>query len=244
MRKVSYCFGVALLTFSLGAVTYYLIGFKSSPQLIPVVQFQPVEVKHEYRVGTSQFEVPVEPLVSGDFSVVIKTDLGNGEVGSRTIRLSKDPVVVDDLDVPEFIDGQDISIVGDDTSAQFQIFERYRTSMTVMGEGPHLDLVDWLHFDSEWLPLDQLSQRKFQTLDGDKMDCSKFPSVTKSQLIEAVRKRSAGWPTAFELAKTCRSPHHEPCAVGVSSLYFRIEKQVGDRWIKVGLVEVRIPMGC
>ena len=245
MRKVIYGFGVALLTFSLGAGGYYLTRLKSTPQPNPVVQVQPVEVRREYRAITAEIEVPVEPPAPAEFSVVIKTDLGDGELGSHTVKLSKDPVVVEDLDVPEYIDGQEISIVGGDKSAQFRISERYRTTMTVMGEGPHLDLVDWRHFDSEWIPLDQLDQRRFRTLASEKMDASKFPPTTQAELISAVRKRASDdWPTAVELAKTCRSPHHEPCAVGVSSLYFRIEKQVGDRWIKVGLVEVLIPMGC
>jgi hypothetical protein len=237
MRKVIYGLGVALLTFSLGAVVYYFTRLKSSPQPIPVV-----EVK--LRAKTSEIEKPLEPSAPADFTVVIKTDLGDGEVGSHSVSLSKNPVVVEDLDVPEYIDGQEISIVGGDKASKFRIFERYRTTMTVMGEGPHLDLVDWRHFDSEWMPLDQLEQRRFRTLESDRMDCSKFPTTSQAELISAVRKRAADWPKAIELAKTCRSPHHEPCAVGVSSLYFRIEKQAGDRWIQVGLVEVLIPMGC
>jgi len=245
MRKVIYGLGVALLTFSLGAVVYYLSRPKCSSQPVPVVQVQPVEVRHEDRASTVEIETPVEAPASTDFSVVIKTDLGDGEPGSHTVKLSKNPVVVDDFDVPEDVDGQEISIVGGDKAAQFRIFERYRTSMTVMGEGPHLDLVDWRHFDSEWIELDQLAQRKFRTLATEQMDASKFPPTTQAELISAVRKRaSADWPTALELAKTCRSPHHEPCSVGVSSVYFRVEKQVGDRWITVGVVEVLIPMGC
>jgi hypothetical protein len=241
MRKVIYCVGVALVTFSLSAVVDYLFRLRSSSRPVPVVQVQPVEVRREY-IG--EIETPVQTPAPGDFSVVIKTDLGDGEVGSHTVRLSKNPVVVEDLDVPEYIDGQEISIAGGDKASQFRIFERYRTTMTVMGEGPHLDLVDWRHFDSEWITLDQLNQRTFRTLASDKMDASKFPPTTQAELISAVRKRAGDWPEAIELSKTCRSPHHEPCAVGVSSLYFRIEKQVGDRWIQVGLVEVLIPMGC
>jgi hypothetical protein len=241
MRKVIYCVGVALVTFSLSAVVDYFFRLRSSSRPAPVVQVKPVEGRREY---IAEIETPVESPEPGEFSVVIKTDLGDGEEGSHTVRLSKNPVVVEDLDVPEYIDGQEISIAGGDKAAQFRIFERYRTTMTVMGEGPHLDLVDWRHFDSEWITLDQLDQRTFRTLASDKMDASKFPPTTQAELISAVRKRAADWPEVIELAKTCRSPHHEPCAVGVSSLYFRIEKQVGDRWIQVGLVEVLIPMGC
>ena len=237
MRKVIYGLGVALLTFSIGAVVYYFTRPEASPEPIPVVEVKPP-------AKTSEIEKPLEPPGPVDFAVVIKTDLGDGAEGSHTVRLSKNPVVVEDLDVPEYIDGQEISIVGGDKASQFRIFERYRNSMTVMGEGPHLDLVDWRHFDSEWMPLDQLDQRRFRTLESDRMDCSKFPPTTQAELISAVRKRAADWPEAIELAKTCRSPHHEPCAVGVSSLYFRIEKQAGDGWIQVGIVEVLIPMGC
>jgi len=238
MRKVIYGLGVALLTFSIGAVVYYFTRPEASPEPIPVVEVKPP-------AKTSEIEKPQEPPPApADFAVVIKTDLGDGAEGSHTVRLSKNPVVVEDLDVPEYIDGQEISIVGGDKASQFRIFERYRNSMTVMGEGPHLDLVDWRHFDSEWMPLDQLDQRRFRTLESDRMDCSKFPPTTQAELISAVRKRAADWPEAIELAKTCRSPHHEPCAVGVSSLYFRIEKQAGDGWIQVGIVEVLIPMGC
>jgi hypothetical protein len=165
-------------------------------------------------------------------------------LGSRSIKLSKKPVVLDDLDIGDDIDGQEITIVGGDNSAQYRIFERYRTSMTVMGEGPHLDLVDWRHFDSEWIELDQLAQRKFRTLASELMDSSKFPPTTQAELIRAVRKRAGDWPEMMELAKTCRSPNHEPCGVSISSVYFRIEKLVGDQWTRVGLVEVFIPMGC
>jgi hypothetical protein len=116
--------------------------------------------------------------------------------------------------------------------------------MTVMGEGPHLDLVDWRHFDSEWIELDQLAQRKFRTLAYEQMDTSKFPPVTKSELISAVGKRASDWPQIVKLAKTCGNPNDDPCSVSDSSLYFRIEKLVGDRWTTVGIVEVLIPMGC
>ena len=160
MRKVIYCVGIALLTFSLGAVVYYVTRPKTS-QPVPLVQARPVEVREEYR---AEIEVPVEAPAPGDFSVVIKTDLGEGEEGSHTVRLAKNPVVVEDHDVPEYVDGQDISIVGGDNASKFRIFERYRTSMTVMGEGPHLDLVDWRHFDSEWIAWTNSTSVRFEHL--------------------------------------------------------------------------------
>ena len=244
MRKVIYGVGVALLTFTLGSVTDYLTASKPSSQSIPVVEVKPLEMGRSFSV--SEIKVPMELPVAApvDFSVVFQYGVEDQVLGIIPVKLSKKPVVINNLDIGDDINGREITIVRGDESAQYRIFERYRTSMTVMGEGPHLDLIDWRHFDSEWIELDQLAQRKFRTLAYEQMDSSKFPITTKAELISAVRKRASDWPQIVELAKTCRNPNDEPCAVTESSLYFRIEKLVGSRWTTVGLVEVYIPMGC
>jgi hypothetical protein len=240
MRKVIYGVGVALLTFVLGSVTYYLINGKPS-QPIPVVQ--PLEIRC---ASTSGFEMPIltEPAVPVDLSVVIGVGVEDVVLQSRTIKLSNKPAVLADLDIGDDIYGKEITIVGGERSAKYRIFERYRTSMTVMAEGPHLDLFDWRHFDSEWIELNEIGERKFRTLGHEQMETSKFPPTTKAELVSAVRKRASDWPVIVELAKTCRNPNDEPCAVADSSLYFLVEELIGNRWTKVGFVEVLIPMGC
>jgi hypothetical protein len=52
------------------------------------------------------------------------------------------------------------------------------------------------------------------------------------------------WPDLLELVKGCRGPNDGACQVMISSIYLRIQKKVSGRWIDIGLVEVRIPMGC
>jgi hypothetical protein len=171
-------------------------------------------------------------------------DAEKPEFKYRTLKLSDKPVVVVDLDVPEDVDEQEIKILGGDESTQFRVFERYRTSLTVMGEGPHLDLVHWRHYDSEWIPLEQQARRKFRTLARDRMNAEKFPAATKDEILAAVRKEAGVWPEAVDLAKACKEPTDYPCGVSVSSVYFRVEMLVGDEWTSVGVVEVMIPMGC
>lgn len=246
MRKVIYGVGVALLTFTLGSAIYYLTASKPTSEPIPVVEVKPSDLRHAYSFSTSEIKVPIEPPAAApvDFSVLIAYGVEDRVLGTIPVKLSKKPVVMDGLDIGDDIYGREITIVGGEQSAKYRIFERYRTSMTVMGEGPHLDLTDWRHFDSEWIELDQLDEDKFRTLAYEQMDSSKFPPTTKSELIGAVRKRASDWPRIVELAKTCRNPNDGPCSVSDSSLYFRIEKLVGDRWTTVGLVEVYIPMGC
>ena len=239
MRKVIYGLGVAVLTFTLGAIVYYLTTLKPASQAAPVSK--PAEVQSEQKPEVKTPPVPV------NVSIILRTNLNDDkkpEFKYRTLKLSDKPVIVDDFDVPEYVDDQEIKILGGDESTQFRVFERYRTSMSVMGEGPHLDLVNWRHFDSEWIPLDQLAHRKFRTLAGERMNAEKFPASTKEELVAAVRKAAGDWPEAVDLAKTCAGPNKYPCGVGVSSVYFRIEMLVGDEWTKVGVVEVMIPMGC
>lgn len=229
MRTAIYV-GVAALTFTLGAIVYFLT-VKPVAQSVPVINL--AEVRHEQ-------SVPV------NVSIILRTNLDDKkpDFNYRTLKLSDKPVIVDDLDVPEYVDNQQITIAGGDQSTQFRVFQRYRTSVTVMGEGPHLDLVDWRHFDSEWMPLDPLTPRKFRTLTSERMSDERFPATTKAELIAAVRKYAGGWPQAIEIAKQCAGPNDYPCRIGVSSVYFRVEALVGDQWTTIGVVEVIIPMGC
>ena len=242
MRKVIYGFAVALLTFAIGAVIFYLTRSKVAPS----TPTRSVVVSYELKPVEITRKEPVDRPANDGLSLIISTDKGGGEPGHRTIKLGPKTAVIDDLDVPEDIDGQELFILGGDQSEQYRISERYRTSMTVMGEGPHLDLTDWRHFDSEWIPLEKLSQRKFRSLASEKMDVETFPATSRAELMSAVRKRAIAvdWEPAIELAKTCRSPKDEPCAVSVSSVYFRVERLVGDTWVKVGSIEISIPMGC
>jgi hypothetical protein len=44
----------------------------------------------------------------------------------------------------------------------FRIQAQYQTSLTISDEGPHLDLLDWKHYESEWSDLEQLGNLKFR----------------------------------------------------------------------------------
>jgi hypothetical protein len=90
-----------------------------------------------------------------------------------------------------------------------------------------------------------LDAKRFRTLKSEQMDASRFPSTTKSEIIKEVRRRvGKEWPNLLEYVKDCRGPNDGACLVMISSIYLRIQKQVRRSWIDIGLVEVRIPMGC
>ncbi|MGE8290064.1 MAG: hypothetical protein ACN6ON_00230, partial [Sphingobacterium sp.] len=66
-------------------------------------------------------------------------------------RIQKDTVEIE-AEVGETIEGRPISIVSEQLSS-LNIEQRYETSITIMNEGPHCDLIDWKHFNSDWKSL-------------------------------------------------------------------------------------------
>jgi hypothetical protein len=108
-----------------------------------------------------------------------------------------------------------------------------------------LDLIDWRHFDSPWTLLTSLGANRFRTLRSEQLDYSNFPKTTKAEIIKEVRRLvKKDWPEVIELVESCNGPNDGACIVTISSMYLLIQKQVDDRWIDVGMVEIAIPMGC
>lgn len=184
---------------------------------------------------------------SSDFSIVVAVSQPNPKPPSfvrRDFKLNKRGPTLIDLGLVEDIDDQEVTLNFRD-NAEYRMFQRYRTSMSISVEGPHVDLMDWRHFDSPWTPLKNRGPKRFRTLASDQMDATRFPATTKAEIVKEVRRRvGEEWPEALELAKNCNGPNDGACIVMISSIYLRIQKKVRKQWVNVGLVEIRIPMGC
>jgi hypothetical protein len=184
---------------------------------------------------------------SSDFSIVVEVSEANPNPPSLTRRyfkLSRRGPTLIDLELAEDINDQEVALNFRDNS-EYRMFQRYRTSMSISAEGPHLDLVEWRHFDSLWTSLETLGPKRFRTLATDQMEESKFPSTTKAENMEEVRRRvGEEWPAVLELVEDCHGPNDSACLVSISSIYLRVQKKVRDQWVNVGLVAIRIPMGC
>ena len=182
-----------------------------------------------------------------DLSIVIERSESNPNQPSlrrRHIKLLGRGSTVIDLDLGESIDNQEVTI-NFQRNDEYRMFQRYRTSMSVSAEGPHLDLVDWRHFDSAWTELKPLSSKCFRTLSLNQMDASRFPPTTNDEIVEEVRRRvGTDWPEVLGLAEDCGGPNDGACLVTISSIYLRIQKRVHTQWVDVGLIEIRHPLGC
>ena len=235
---------IGFVTFTIGVVLALLFLAPANPSPVKVEQVL-VATKPAEPVPAVEDTKPDGPT---SLTILVEASEPNPNPPSQSthyIKLNKKGSATFDLDLGENIDGQEVSLNYKDQSSEYRMFERYRTSMTISMEGPHIDLVDWRHFDSEWTPLTQLGPLSFRTLAGELIDRSKFPPVTKAEILKEVRKRAGvGWGDPAELVKDCNGPDEGQCLVSVSSIYLRVQKKVSNRWIDVGLVEIRVPMGC
>ena len=118
----------------------------------------------------------------------------------------------------------------------------FETSLTVSKEGPHLDLVNWKHYDSKWRELKKSGKNRFLTDSIGKAESSKFPGVSVMEIREAVLK--AGGKEWADDVRKAQSPHDDPCSVGVSKIRFRILVKESGQWKLINTLEFSVPMGC
>ena len=122
---------------------------------------------------------------------------------------------------------------------------QFETSLTISNEGPHCDLVDWIHYTS--LPdtlelLDSIGIYQFKNGFQDSLSNS-FLEVTMKEVRKAIRKHcSEGW---LERTKELNSIHEYPFSVSISKeiIQIQITNKEGEI-IREKFIIFEIPMGC
>ncbi len=237
------------LSFALVTFTTLLASPPASPRPNPgeSIRSRNQELSADEPAQSSSLSEDLIGKGGADLSIVVAIAQPNPNrpsLETRPIKLSKSRRTVMQLHLGEDLDNQELILNFSDNSVEYRVFQRYRTSMSIANEGPHLDLVDWRHFDSPWSQLPSFSPGRFRTLRSDQMDSAGFPRTTQSEILDEVR-RQVGHDSPFvDVARTCHGPTDGACWVGISSIYLRFQKHVRGSWIDVGLVEFRLPMGC
>ena len=121
------------------------------------------------------------------------------------------------------------------------VYQRYETSATIMNEGPHLDLMDWLHYTSGWVEVEKSNSHSFKSISYSEEDASKFPEVDIEQL--RVMVKNIGGDNWAELVKDVKSIDDYPIGVGISKIEFKIE-YILKGIKKMKYIVFEMPLGC
>jgi hypothetical protein len=217
--------GVLAISLDSGADPHRPAPHRITPSPVAAQYLDWIEIYYEEPDGSTNSYVP-EQLQRIDDVIVIHPDLGIPYV-HRIVLLRR----------PDFSGG-------------FRVEQQHETSLTLMNEGPHMDLTSWKHSVSPWTVVHRISDDVFRTDDiSGSLD---FPKVTTEEIVEAVKAESLAWAARghdsvdrwVELAKECADPYSYPCGVGVSQLRFRISISIDDSWQPIQTIELNIPMGC
>lgn len=151
--------------------------------------------------------------------------------------------VIDHLELEENIENQTIvlhPVAG--ANVELKVEQRFETSLTVMDEGPHLDLTAWKHYRSAWVDIKRVGENRFLTSKVDSSEYTRFPRTTRAEIKQAVL--AAGGPRWAKLVGNVRNPNDYPAAVSISRISFRIRAREGPRWRTLTVVHIDLPMGC
>lgn len=135
-----------------------------------------------------------------------------------------------------------ISIKALEHYSKLEIYQAYRTSLSISNEGPHCDLINWKHYYSNWTPLEVIDENTFKSKNYSPEQASKFIDFAIEDMKKAV-KDSCGeeW---VKLINTL-DPMEGCCSgIGIDKICFKVilTSPNGKRSEKI--IAFDIPMGC
>ncbi len=248
IKELIYCINDRLMAFSINS---YLFIMLRQTIIITLIFCLPL---FSY-AGSNKFEdfsQSRDIIVSGPASRYLKKirfHSTDGYLGDdTTIKLEQDGTIGIYLGLGEST-GRELILYPKDPDNKFRVEQQFTTSLTIMNEGPHIDLVDWKHHVSDWFDIETKENYTFITKE---FSSSKFPDVTPGQIVEAVRMQLASWKKSgynggehwIKLASQCITPTTYPCGVAINRLRFRISINENGNWKIIQYIDVEIPMGC
>lgn len=156
-------------------------------------------------------------------------------------NIQKDTVIID-LDIGEILTGDTIKIINSGYD-QINIFQRIENSVTIMNEGPHCDLLDWKHYYSDWIEIENINKNQFQAIKLTTEQMEKFLPVDLEEFINAVSLHCGeSWA---ELIKNVKSVTEYHCGISTSRIFLKLVLKDNKNNKSVEkLIVFEVPMGC
>ena len=231
-------------------VIVFLAAFLVGSAVVPAPPILDVPAVSDEVVITQPvafYPKPETPPVRPDyqFVLVIRRHDPEFEIEERRIAVESDgPRETNiDLELGESIENQLVYLHSPDQKLDYKIEQQFETSMAIGDEGPHYDMTHWKHYTSPWTEITRVSHTRFVTSKLSEADNSRFPNVTRDEIVSAFKKDGADnrW---LDLARSCAGPNGGPCYVSVNRISLRISVKEENKWKPVHTLNFSIPMGC
>lgn len=125
-----------------------------------------------------------------------------------------------------------------------KVDQQYKTNLSISDEGPHLDLLNWKHFTSDWIEIKPIDFGKYKTIIYSTQDQKRFPDFTENELIDYLISIDNQ-----RYANLIKNPNYSDDGIkhwqiGLSRVTIRIsgfDKE--NKWV-ARYINFEIPMGC
>ena len=193
-----------------------------------------------YRAPVNRF-ITFEGLAS--IKILQQASSNEGQLTERTLTGGRKSTFNFDLELGESIENQLIVLQPFPNDArEFKVEQQFETSMAIGDEGPHVDLINWKHYTSDWKEIENVGENRFRTFRVSEADTQRFPAATSQEIHRVVLKE--GGKRWGDLARQCKTPFDPPCYVGLSRISFRISAYEDGNWNEIHRINFSIPLGC
>lgn len=154
------------------------------------------------------------------------------------------------LELGDEIYGATLRLEPEQPGGRYRVQVQYETSLGLSAEGPHLDLLDWKHCTSAWVPAQPSGPLSFvlPTPTPEQQEC--FPDYTRGELEQAVRALGLEMGNPALAEAWLGDLYGQTSVIGVSPFVaigrvrVKIEVERGGDWDEVAVLTFLPPMGC
>ncbi len=204
-------------------------------------------INHTYKnIEYTGSEDIFNPLIKFEDMVILIEDLDMSVIRDNQ-DYYKDEIIKKDtvflaVELGYMPGGKILDIVDSDWKEITKIEQQLENSLAISYEGPHLDLVNWKHYTSNWSSLTQLGSWKYRIKEYSNEEMNKFPEFTKEELVSYLK--STGFTNDADYIEKKWTESYNPLYVAPSRIILKITGKNHNNKTVTKIINFLIPMGC
>lgn len=173
-----------------------------------------------------------------------------GDDHSTPVRVFED---LDQINAPVVLEAgeewvrQDCVLKLEGDTSTLKIERQFETTLSLLDEGPHLDLSHWKHHRSPWEPLRRMEESQFLYPGISAERARQFPAVTTQEIIRAIPRtlpaqRRLYWKRIASQCEVTEESAH--CSVAMSTIRLRFKHIDPSKPRAQKVLTLELPLGC